>query len=169
MLLNFYVQGKPPGSPVLSKDPSKSYFDSVVHWMGSTTSTLSKLTLDEAVAWTKDRLSLAWGRSKEIFKYLSGTPLPPLSFPESPSMDLKESKKAENSGWSVVGLFSGLRSKRAGSPEVNLKRADGELWTDGEVHADLIRVRWPYLAANGRDKLTNYERTTQVTSSFGTY
>lgn len=141
MLLNFYVQGKPLGSTsALNKDPSGSYFEAVMHWMGNKRSTLSELTLDEAVAWTKDQVSDAWGRSKEVFRYLSGAPLPPLSLPDSPHVDIKESKKTESSGWSMFGLFSGLRGKRPGPPEMSPKRADGEMWTDGEVHADLVRV-----------------------------
>jgi len=54
-------------------------------------------------------------------------------------VDVKELKKTESSGWSVVGLFSGLRGRRTGSPEISSKRANGEMWTDGEVHADLVR------------------------------
>jgi len=138
MLLNFYVQGKPPGS---TSNPSISYLDTVVHWIENTRSALSELTIDEAVAWTKDLVSDAWGRSKEVFRYLSGAPLPPLSVPEPLPVDVKESKKTESSGWSVVGLFSGLKGKRSGPSEMSLRRAHGEMWTDGEVHADLVRVR----------------------------
>jgi len=141
MILNFYVQGKPPGSSsTLNKDSSKSYLDTAVHWTRNKVSLLSELTVDEAVEWTKDRASNVWERSKGAFRYLSGAPLPPMSLPEHPIMDVKETKKTESRGWGFVGLFSGLRGNRTGSAETNVKRADGERWTDGEVHADLIRV-----------------------------
>jgi len=140
MILNFYVQGKPPGSSsALHNDPSEPYLNDIVHWTGDKASLLSELTLDEAIEWTKDKASNAWDRSKKAFRYLSGAPLPPISLPERPPVDVKEPKKAESRGWSFVGMFSGLRVNRAGSTETNVKRADGEVWTDGEVHADLIR------------------------------
>jgi import inner membrane translocase subunit TIM21 len=141
MILNFYVQGKPPGSSsTLHKDPSESYFDATVHWTGEKASRLSELTLDEAVEWTKDHVLNAWERSKRAFRYLSGAPLPPMSIPEHPPVDMKENKKAQSTGWSFVGMFSGLRGTRVRSTETNEKRADREMWADGEVHADLIRV-----------------------------
>lgn len=139
MILNFYVQGKPPGSvSFLHKDPSESYVDAVVHWTGDKASALSKLNFDEAVEWTKDRTTGIWERSKGVFRYLSGAPLPPLSLPDSPPVDVKEAKP-ESTGRSLFGMFSGLRGTRTNSSES--KRMNGELWTDGEVHADLVRVR----------------------------
>jgi len=140
MILNFYVQGKPPGSSSkLDKDPSESYLDAVVHWTGDKASLLSEITLNEAIEWTKEQTSNAWERSKRAFRYLSGSPLPPVSLPERPLVDAKETNKPESRGWSFVGMFSGLRGTRTRSTETNVKRADGEMWTDGEVHADLIR------------------------------
>lgn len=140
MLLNFYVQGKPPGS-VSQSDPSESYVDAIVHWTGTKASALSELSFDYAVDWTKDRASSAWERSKGVFRYLSGAPLPPMSLPDSPLVNVQEAKKAESSGWNFVGMFSGIRGTRTGSKDSNAKGTNGEMWTDGEVHADLVRVR----------------------------
>ena len=138
MLLNFYVQGKPPGSSSQSTDPSKSYFDAVANWTGERATALSDLTFDEAVEWTKDRANTAWEKSKGAFRYLSGEPLPQASLPASTPADVEESNKAESSRWSFVGMFSGLRGRRMVSNGGN--RTGGEMWTEGEVHADLIRV-----------------------------
>ena len=141
MILNFYVQGKPPGSSsTLKKDPTESYLDAVIHWTGDKASLISELTLNEVIEWSKDRTLNAWEQSKRAFRYLSGAPLPPISLQEHPLVDVKEPKKAKSTGWSFVGMFSGLRGKHARSMDTKAKRLDGEMWTDGEVHADLIRV-----------------------------
>jgi import inner membrane translocase subunit TIM21 len=141
MILNFYVQGKPPGSSsTLHNDPPESYLDTVVHWTRDKVSLLSELTLNEAVEWTKDCASNVWEQSKGAFRYLSGAPLPPISLPVHPTEDMLETKKAKNKGWSFIGMFSGLRGNRTGTTETNVNRAHREMWTDGEVHADLIRV-----------------------------
>jgi import inner membrane translocase subunit TIM21 len=141
MILNFYVQGKPPGSSsTLHNDPPESYLDTVVHWTRDKVSLLSELTLDEAVEWTKDCASNVWEQSKGAFRYLSGAPLPPISLPVHLTEDMMETKKAKNKGWGFIGMFSGLRGNRTGTTETNVNRAHREMWTDGEVHADLIRV-----------------------------
>jgi import inner membrane translocase subunit TIM21 len=98
------------------------------------------MTLDEAIAWTKDRACDAWDRSIGAFRYLSGAPLPPTSLPEHQPVDMKKPQKKDSTRWGLVGMFSSLRSSRVGSTEIDVKRADGEMWTEGEVHADLIRV-----------------------------
>jgi len=140
LILNFYVQGKSLGSSsTLTNNPSEPYFDTAVHWTGDIASLLSQLTREEAVEWAKEQALNAWERSKRVFRYLSGTPLPPISLLEHPPVDVKESKKAESGGWSFVGIFSALRGSSAGSTETNVKRADGEMFTDGEVHAALVR------------------------------
>lgn len=140
MLLNFYVQGKPPGSSSQFKDPSESYIDAVANWTGEKVTALSDLTFDEAVDWTKDRANNAWEKSKGAFRYLSGAPLPRVSLPDSVPADLEEPKKIASSGWSFVGMFSGLKGTHTASNDGGSGRTGGEMWTDGEVHADLIRV-----------------------------
>ena len=141
MMMNFYVQGKPSGSSSApNKDSSESYLDAAVHWTRDKASLVSQLTMDEVIEWTKDQASNAWQRSKRTFRYLSGAPLPPMSLPENSVVDVDVPKKTESGGWNFFGIFSTLRGKRAGLTEVNVKRADGDKWTDGEVHADLIMV-----------------------------
>jgi import inner membrane translocase subunit TIM21 len=138
MILNFYVQGKPPvSSSTLQNDPLESYLDTVVHWTRDKVSLLSELTLNEAVEWTKDRALNVWEQSKGAFRYLSGAPLPPVSLPVHPTEDMMEKKETKSKGWSFIGMFSSLRGNRT---ETNVNRAHREIWTDGEVHADLIRV-----------------------------
>ncbi|KAF7978924.1 hypothetical protein HWV62_44462 [Athelia sp. TMB] len=138
MILNFYVKGKPPGStPFLSKDPSDSYIDAMTSWAGDKLAIFSELDFDEAVEWTKDRATSMMERSKGLFRYLSGAPMAPLSLPEPLHMEAKETKKPEGTGWSLIGMFSGLRGTRTNPSEST--RSNGELWTEGEVHADLVR------------------------------
>jgi mitochondrial import inner membrane translocase subunit TIM21 len=169
MILNFYVQGKPPGSSSTShNDPPESYLNTVERWTRDKVSLLSELTLNEAVEWTKDRALNVWERSKGAFRYLSGAPLPPVSLPVYPTEDIMETKKAKSKGWSFIGMFSGLRGNRTGSTETNVKRAHGEMWTDGEVHADLIRVCLPCFPYVQR-QTDSYNRTTMVILSSDIY
>jgi len=138
MILNFYVKGKPPGSTsFLNKDPSDSYVDAMTHWAGDKLAVLSELDFDEAVEWTRDRAIGVMEKGKGLFRYLSGAPVTPLSLPEPLHMETKETKKPESTGWSLVGMFSGLRGTRTNSSEST--RSSGDTWTEGEVHADLVR------------------------------
>lgn len=138
MILNFYVKGKPPGSTsFLNKDPSESYFNAVTHWTEAKLAILSRLDFDDAVEWTKDRATGVSEKSKGLFRYLSGAPVTPSSLPEPLQMEVKEPKKSESTSWSFVGMFSGLRGTRTNSSDS--MRTNGDAWTDGEVHADLVR------------------------------
>lgn len=146
MLLNFYVQGKPPSSSSQLADSSKSYIEAIANWTGERVTTFSDLTFDEIVEWTKDRANNTWEKSKGAFRYLSGEPLPRVSLPAPTPADIEESNKAESSRWSFVGMFSGLRGHRTASNDGGGKRTGGEMWTEGEVHADLIRVSLVHIA-----------------------
>ncbi|KAH7915113.1 TIM21-domain-containing protein [Hygrophoropsis aurantiaca] len=133
MLLNFYVQGQDPASKLDSAAKSESYLDSITRKISS----LTELTLDESIDWTKERALNAWETSKRAFKYLSGDIV---SSPSTSRNHIPERPKEEEepSVWSFAGLFSGLKGKKL-SAEGTLVRSNGQIFTDGEVHADLIR------------------------------
>jgi len=138
MILNFYVKGKPPGTTsLLQKDPSDSYIDIMTEWAGDKLNVLSDLDFDETMEWAKDRASGMVEKGKGLFRYLSGAPVAPLSLPESSRVQVEETKKPASTGWSFVGMFSGLRSTRTSAADSI--RTSGETWTEGEVHADLVR------------------------------
>jgi import inner membrane translocase subunit TIM21 len=139
MRLNFYVQGRPPDSQPPSPE-STSYLDSLVEWTQEKTSIFFSLTLDDSIEWAKERYAVVRDKSKSLFRYLSGAPLPSLPPPAVPSSHTSDVPKKDDGGvWSFAGLFSSLRPSRHGNAEV---QADADqVWTDGEVHADLIRVR----------------------------
>jgi import inner membrane translocase subunit TIM21 len=137
MLLHFFISCK-PGSVT---PPDSSYLDSAIQWTHDKVSVISDLTLDKSITWSKQFSSDILERSKELFRYLSGAPLPlsPVSptLPDSTTVVQKE----EISTWSFANLFSGLRGLKGGPTAELLREAEGQVWTDGEVHADLIRVR----------------------------
>ncbi|KAF8975520.1 TIM21-domain-containing protein, partial [Cyathus striatus] len=135
MIMTFYVQGKPEGFAPASDD---GYFDSILGWAQEKYSILSDASLNDAIDWSKGRSTAIWEQGKRAFKYLSGTPIPP---PEMPALSLEESKdvKKEESGrWGFAGMFTSLKGGRSGSTE-KVSRLDGKTFTEGEVHADLVR------------------------------
>jgi len=138
MILNFYVSGRPPGSTVQVSEAS--YFDSFIKWTSDKASVLSDLTLDESIFWMKECAAIAKERAKRAFKYLSGAPVPLPTIQPTISPNSKETdKNDEGHTWSFAGMFSSLKGPRGGVMESH-SEPDGRVWTDGEVHADLIRV-----------------------------
>lgn len=144
MLLNFYVQA---GSSSSSSSDA-SYFDSVIAWAKESAEGLPDVTLEEAIDWTKDRGRRTVDSAKELFRYLTGDPMPverSTTLPGSMATQtrVKEANKGDNKGvWgSITGLFGSLRnSSRGGADEARSDVASSRLWQEGEVHAELIRV-----------------------------
>lgn len=136
MILHFYVQGRPLGSDTL---PSESYIEAVRRWTEDLTSRLSDLSWDEAVAWSKQRASFTWDETKRTFKYLIGSPTPPSPSVDSVSPELKDTKREKGGAWQLTGMFSSLKGAKGG-PTESRAEAESRAFTEGEVHADLIRV-----------------------------
>jgi len=129
MLLNFYVQGSSSSKSAPSADgeSDRSYLES-----------LSSLTLDQSIGYGKEKLESIMESAKRAFRYLSGdvtqlpTPHPQLSAKED------QANRGQDKGlWSLAGLFSGLKGRRSIADGAG---DSGVLWTEGEVHADLVRV-----------------------------
>jgi import inner membrane translocase subunit TIM21 len=163
MRLNFFVQGRPPGS----SPPTDSYFDSLATWTKDTVSSLSELTLDHSLEWARNFTQDTKESLKRLFRYLNGRPLPPPSFSTLPPVETSETPKREESSWSVAGLFSGLRGPKASQPSAVRETGD-QVWTDGEVHVDLVMVSPDPLS----DTLRPYsysDRTTEATLFLDTY
>ncbi|KAL0950806.1 hypothetical protein HGRIS_007571 [Hohenbuehelia grisea] len=135
MIMNFYIQGSPPGS---ERNANASYLESISAWTQSCVDSLSGATLDESIEWAKDSAQDVWESSKSVFRYLSGAPMPPPPIPSSTTEAPKVQTKTEGSAWSFAGMFSSIKGSRGGPSEPS-PETGGRTFTDGEVHADLIR------------------------------
>lgn len=129
MLLNFYVQGS--SSTKSARDDgemSPSYIE-----------LLSSLTLDESISYGKEKVESIVESAKRAFRYLSGDVAQlPAAHPQLSAKENQEKERVQEKGlWSLAGLFSGLKGRRSAIEGVD---DSGVLWTEGEVHADLIRV-----------------------------
>lgn len=148
MIMTFYVQGRPPGSAAASDEPSESSFlDSTTEWVQEKFAALSELTFDDSIAWTQERANSAWERAVRAFKYASGAPLPPPKLPSLPAQDVTEGERKEESAWNLGAVFGALKGSKGSMVEAAPK-PDGRVWTDGEVHADFIRVSGAFLERN---------------------
>jgi len=133
MRLNFFVQGRPPGS----LSPTDSYFDSLATWTKDVASSFSELTLDHTLDWARNFSQDMKESFKRLFRYLNGRPLPPPPFSALPPLEASEIPKREENSWSFAGLFSGLRGPKASQSSAVREMGD-QVWTDGEVHVDLV-------------------------------
>jgi len=138
MIMTFYVQGRPQGE--ITPPSDSSYFNSMSDWLQDRISGLSEFSFDEAIAWSKQSGMNLWDKSIRAFKYLSGAPLPPMHYPSMPAPETKNSTEKEATTiWSFAGVFSSLkRAKKTGNERTS--RQSGRSFTDGEVHADLVKV-----------------------------
>ncbi|KAF8203217.1 TIM21-domain-containing protein [Pholiota molesta] len=125
MIMTFYVQGRPEGE--VAAPSEASYLEEASEWIQDRTKTLSELSFDEAVEWSKESTKRVYEKAIRAFKYLSGAPLPT---PSLPAMS-KE-------GWGLTGMFSSLKSAKKSNGSTTAMRS-GRHFTEGEVHADLIK------------------------------
>ena len=144
MIMTFYVQGRPKGET--SAPSESSYLESASTWVKDKGNALSELSYDEAVEWSKDTGKDLWDRSVRAFKYLSGAPLPPPILPEI-TANVQEPKKVNSSAWNFAGIFSSLKGANTSGAEPTTRRL-GRHFTEGEVHADLIKVNDLHLAVD---------------------
>lgn len=139
MIMTFYVQGSAPGTHSVS--PEASYFDIASEWAKDKAAVMSELTLEESQKWAEERTQRLWDRTKQLFRYLSGSPMPPPPLPSYPDAKLESMKPEESNGWSFAGMFGSLKgTKGSTSPTGTTTDVDGRTFTDGEVHAQFVRV-----------------------------
>ncbi|KAK0465272.1 TIM21-domain-containing protein [Desarmillaria tabescens] len=129
MFLNFFVQGRP-----LGEVKSESKYEAVTGWIRDASTSISELTIDGATEWMKDQKIYLSEQFKRVFRYLTGAPAPPLSQPAFASADTGSKEKEESTVWQFAGMFSSLRRSRGNTEPP----ADGRVFTDGEVHAELV-------------------------------
>lgn len=153
MLMNFYVQGSQPGSMSWSSyDNSNSYYDAATNWI----SHLPEVTAEEAIQWTKDRSASTWEKFASSFKYLVGAPAPrSSSSPESlssssSSLESKTTTTESSTTGKWTGMFSSLmrtRNEQTHTTEAGARNepSPGAVYTDGEVHAEFVRVRLSFV------------------------
>ncbi|TFK57502.1 hypothetical protein OE88DRAFT_1671543 [Heliocybe sulcata] len=134
LLLNFYVQSR--ASDPSSSSEDESYFAVIGEWFKH----VSELTWDEA------REAIEGG--KRLVRYLAGKPEPLRPPPASAAETGKEEEKREDAGWwSFAGVFGGLRGALGagqGGKEGGSRGVEGRVYTDGEVHADLVKDKDGY-------------------------
>ncbi|KAG8926541.1 hypothetical protein FRC00_002823 [Tulasnella sp. 408] len=132
LLLHFYVEAAPPQSSSAETDSLPA---------------LSDLTLDSVYEWSTETWNDVVDSSKRAFAYLVGIRLADSQQAEqarspapSPVRKTEIGKPAKDvsTAWSFAGLFSGLRGMSASSTDSSETHAQPE-WTEGEVHADLVK------------------------------
>lgn len=137
MVMTFYVQGTPEGE---TTPPSEaSYLDSVRMWIHDRADVLSDCSFDDALEWSREAGRNVRDKSIAAFRYLSGNPLPPPPTSPFPPIQYEKAKVHESNAWSFAGIFSSLKRTRTSSSEPSSKPR-GKKFTEGEVHADLVKV-----------------------------
>ncbi|KAF9270521.1 hypothetical protein L218DRAFT_952637 [Marasmius fiardii PR-910] len=132
MFMNFYVQARSPGSIV-----SDSYYDSLENWIKEKLTRFSESSYDDMVQWAKDHSSATWEKFQQSFKYLTGAPLSPTQASTVSSAQADSERQQPQSTISqLTGLFSSLRRTPTGNTD---NRHSGQVFTEGEVHADFVR------------------------------
>lgn len=136
MIMTFYVQGQAEAAE--HHHSEVSYFTSATYWARDKFAGLSNLTFEQGVDWSKEHAGLVWDSWKNLFKYLTGSPLPRPPLPTLPRPEEKETTAQHGSGmWNFAGMFSSLKGTTKASRDAT--KTHGVTYTDGEVHADLVR------------------------------
>lgn len=132
MFLTFFV----------SSSPSTSSSSTISDRVEQAWEKVSEMSFDQAVISAKDKIE-GWGEGAlTAVRYLVGKPVP--NVPVVNGSGEKEVAKEDKKGaWSLVGLFSSLHSSRG--EDGSLPGTKGQ-FTEGEVHAELIRVCYVDLA-----------------------
>ncbi|KAI0076276.1 hypothetical protein K474DRAFT_1598295 [Panus rudis PR-1116 ss-1] len=139
MRLHFFVQGKPPGS---HSEDEEGIVSSIMNRVQNLASQMHEMSYDEMSEVAKAHARDVWDSCRELFRFLSGNPVPPPQYPHSSPPEISDEPK--KTGWmsGVTGLFSGLRgaSKSLDGTGEDSSSPSGE--TEGEVHADLAMARY---------------------------
>lgn len=139
MLLNFYVQGRPPRSASYAGEEEDGFFTRMSHKAQFAAMKLGEMSFEDIKEEALTRGTQLVELTKGMFRFLTGEQD---ARPTAPPVPVQEKKVEENENWmsSVMGMFSGIKgpTKPGGSAgEVY----NGAGFTEGEVHADLVMVR----------------------------
>ncbi|KAF8140007.1 TIM21-domain-containing protein [Boletus edulis] len=133
LLLNFYVQGSSSASPPVEDEKDGEW--------ASYVESLASLTMEDV----KEKMSPFIDSARSAFRYLRGDAVPsvvPSAITAKEKSKDQESDE-ERSWWRLTGIFSGLRGRRSHDGG---NHGAGIAWTEGEVHADLVRNDEGYFA-----------------------
>ncbi|TFK89761.1 hypothetical protein K466DRAFT_486161 [Polyporus arcularius HHB13444] len=139
MLLNFYIQGRPPGStgPYSVDQEDESTLSRWSRKVQGAVISLQEMSVEEMKEEAARRGQRLVDMSKELFKFLTGE-VDASSAPQ-PVVVQEQRAEKEQKGWlsSVTGLFSGIKgATRSGGS--SSEAHSGAAFTEGEVHADLV-------------------------------
>ncbi len=93
------------------------------------------MSMESITSWTKDQSTHLSQQFRQVFKYLIGAPSPPPQNLSTP-LHIESAQKDEGKVWQVAGIFSSLRRTKS-----NPEPPEGQVFTDGEGHAELVMVR----------------------------
>ncbi|KAF9243861.1 TIM21-domain-containing protein [Melanogaster broomeanus] len=127
MFLNFYVQASSSASGSAAGDENERQWPEYIE-------SLTSITFEDVQA----KMKLFVESAKGAFRYLRGdlvpSSLPPLVTEKDKSKE--QDRSEEHSLWGLTDLFSGLRGRRSHG---EVRHESAVSWTEGEVHADLVR------------------------------
>jgi len=138
MIMTFYIEGRPESST--SFPAEIGYYEAFSHWVQEKAAHLPELSLNETAAWIRDGAEKFWERSKQTFRYLNGTPMSKSPLPSLGEPDKQTEKREQKKGWNFAGMFSSLKGTRGSSDPLKSSKIDNRTFTEGEVHADFVRV-----------------------------
>jgi len=138
MIMTFYIEGRPEGSTSFPADIG--YYEALSLWAHEKAAHLPELSLHETTAWIRDGAENFWERSKQIFRYLNGTPMSKPPLPNLGDQNKQTKSHEEQKRWNFAGMFSSLKGTRRGSDSSTSSKIESRIFTEGEVHADLVRV-----------------------------
>lgn len=134
LLLNFYVQSRASDPNPSTTSSDQSYVTSIGNWIKH----VSEISWDEA----KETAESVSESAHRLVRYLAGKPEPARPRAATSVEETKEKEKGKEKGswWGLAGVFGGLRNSLGGGVHEGVERSvDGRVWTDGEVHADLVK------------------------------
>ncbi|TBU34974.1 TIM21-domain-containing protein [Dichomitus squalens] len=137
MLLNFYVQGRPPGSASYAGEEQDGFFARISHKAQLAAMKLGEMSLEDVKEEAVRRGTRLAELTKGMFRFLTGEED---ARPAAPPIPVQEKTvEEEQKGWlsSVTGIFSGIKGTTK-SGRSSGEAYNGPAFTEGEVHADLV-------------------------------
>lgn len=140
MLLNFYVQGRAPGSAPSLLESEEGFFATAAQKAQEKVTALHGMSWDEVKEEAERRAEAVLEMGRSAFRFLSGEEVARAKPPPMPVQEHKQEQ--EKKGWlsSVTGLFSGIKGTARSSAGSSSEAWNGPALTEGEVHADLVMV-----------------------------